>query len=229
MGNSGKIAIGAALAALGMLVLTAVTLEEPVMFTFLGLVAVAYLAAVMEVFARRRYLAVVAAGAGTSMSLGFSIAFLRMWGLAFNQDAAALGTAVTTKDSDIYFYLAAASAMATLLVLFLGVVWPAGKRLRPSRQRKSASRRPPSAARRPAARTGAKGAGTRQPPRSQRGNPQGSPAQRLSGSRNPAVRAPAATAKRPSSSASTAGRTTSASKPAAKPASKPGSKTASRR
>ena len=61
MGNSGKVAIGAALAAVGMLVLTAVTLEEPVMFTFLGLVAVAYVAAVTEVFARRRYLAVVAA------------------------------------------------------------------------------------------------------------------------------------------------------------------------
>jgi hypothetical protein len=228
MGNSGKVAIGAALAAVGMLVLTAVTLEEPVMFTFLGLVAVAYVAAVTEVFARRRYLAVVAAGAGTSMSLGFSIAFLRMWGLAFNQDAAALGTAVTSKDSDIYFYLAAASAMATLMVLFLGVVWPAGKRLRPSRQ-KSASRRPPSAVRRPAARTGAKGAGTRQPANSQRSNPQGSPAQRLSGSRNPAARAPAAAAKRPASSASTAGRTTSASKPAARPAPKPGSKTASRR
>jgi hypothetical protein len=129
MGNSGKIAIGAAVAALGMLVLTSITLEESVMFTFLGLMTVAYLAAVAEVFARGRYLAVVAAGAGTSMSIGFSIAFLRMWGLAFNQDAAALGTAVTTKDSDIYFYLAAASAAATLLVLFIGAVWPGGKRL----------------------------------------------------------------------------------------------------
>lgn len=130
MGNSGKIAVGAFFAALGMLVLTAITLEEAVLVAFLGLVAVGYVASVAEAFARRRYLALLAGGAGTSLFIGCSIAFLRMWGLAFNQDPSALGEAVTTKDSDIYFYLAAASGSATLLVLFAAAVWPAGRRMR---------------------------------------------------------------------------------------------------
>lgn len=236
MGNSGKIAIAAALAALGMLVLTAITLEESVMFTFLGLVAVAYVAAVSEVFARGRHLAVLAGGAGTSLTIGFSIAFLRMWGLAFNQDPAAVGTAVTTKDSDIYFYLAAASATATLLVLFAGVVWPAAKRRRPASRQKAPARRPPSSAARRPARNGTKGASGAQrtaPQRStgQRPSAQRASAQRTSGSRTPAARVPAVEAKRPSSSASPVRKPApaTASKPTLKAASKPGAKAASRR
>ncbi|MDQ0680060.1 hypothetical protein QFZ30_003442 [Arthrobacter pascens] len=231
MGNSGKIAIAAALAALGMLVLTALTLEESVMFTFLGLVAVAYVAAVSEVFALGRHVAVLAGGVGTSLTIGFSIAFLRMWGLAFNQDPAAVGTAVTTKDSDIYFYLAATSAAATLLVLFAGVVWPAGKR-RPSASRRKvpARRRPSSPSRRPA-RTGTKAASGAQRSTGQRTSAQRASAQRTSGSRTPAARVPPVEAKRPSSSASPVRKPAPAttSKPTPKAASKPGAKAASRR
>lgn len=130
MGNSGKTAIGAFAAAAGLLVLTAVTLEEAALVAFLGALAVGYLASVAEAFARHRYLALLAGGAGTSLFIGCSIAFLRMWGLAFNQDAAALGQAVTTRDSDTYFYLAAASGCLTLLVLFCAAVWPSRRRLR---------------------------------------------------------------------------------------------------
>lgn len=162
MGNSGKTAIGAVFAALGTLVLTAVTLEEAALFAFLGAVAVGYVASVAEAFARRRYLALLAGGAGTSLFIGCSIAFLRMWGLAFNQDPGALGEAVTTKDSDIYFYLAAASGSLTLLVLFAGAVWPSGRRLR-TRPRVAARKPAPAraATRRPAARVPA---GTRRSP-----------------------------------------------------------------
>lgn len=145
MGNGGKIAIGAFLAALGMLALTAITLEEAVLFTFLGLVAVGYVASVAEAFARRRYLALLAGALGTSLFIGCAIAFLRIWGLAFNQDPAALGAAVTTKDSDIYFYLAAASASLALLVLFAAAVWPARRRT-PSRSRTPVRKRRPTAA-----------------------------------------------------------------------------------
>jgi hypothetical protein len=130
MGNSGKTAIGAFAAAAGLLVLTAYTLEEVALVAFLGALAVGYVASVAEAFARRRYLALLAGGAGTSLFIGCTIAFLRMWGLAFNQDAAALGQAVTTRDSDIYFYLAAASGCLTLLVLFCAAVWPSRRRLR---------------------------------------------------------------------------------------------------
>ena len=130
MGNSGKTAIGAFAAAAGLLVLTAVTLEEAALVAFLGALAVGYVASVAEAFARHRYLALLAGGAGTSLFIGCSIAFLRMWGLAFNQSPAALGQAVTTRDSDIYFYLAAASGCLTLLVLLCAAVWPSRRRLR---------------------------------------------------------------------------------------------------
>ena len=130
MGNSGKTAIGAFAAAAGLLVLTAVTLEEAALVAFMGVLAVGYVASVAEAFARHRYLALLAGGAGTSLFIGCSIAFLRMWGLAFNQSPAALGQPVTTRDSDIYFYLAAASGCLTLLVLFCAAVWPSRRRLR---------------------------------------------------------------------------------------------------
>jgi hypothetical protein len=146
MGNSGKTAIGAFAAAAGLLVLTAVTLEEAALVAFLGALAVGYVASVAEAFARHRYLALLAGGAGTSLFIGCSIAFLRMWGLAFNQSPAALGRAVTTRDSDIYFYLAAASGCLTLLVLFCAAVWPSRRRLRREQpMRPTAAARPRSA------------------------------------------------------------------------------------
>jgi hypothetical protein len=162
MGNSGKTAIGAFAAAAGLLVLTSITLEEAALVAFLGAVAVGYVASVAEAFARHRYLALLAGGVGTSLLIGCSIAFLRTWGIAFNQDAAAMGQAVTTRDSDIYFYLAAASGCLTLLVLFCAAVWPSRRRLqreeltratgtaRPAGMAKSRSTSPARTAKRPA-------------------------------------------------------------------------------
>jgi len=133
MGRSGKTAVGAFFAALGMLVLTAITLEEAVLFTFAGLLAVGYVASVAEAFARRRHLALLVGAAGTSLFIGCGMAFLRMWGLAFNESPSALGEAVSTTDSDIYFYLAVAAGTLTLLVLFAAATWPARRRpARPS-------------------------------------------------------------------------------------------------
>ena len=154
MGNSGKTASGAFAAAAGLLVLTAVTLEEAALVAFLGALAVGYVASVAEGFARHRYLALLAGGAGTSLFIGCSIAFLRMWGLAFNQDAAALGQAVTTRDSDIYFYLAAASGCLTLLVLFCAAVWPSRRRLRQAEHPRSSRAVRPAGTARPRAAAG---------------------------------------------------------------------------
>jgi signal transduction histidine kinase len=192
MGNGGKTAVGAFVAALGMLALTAITLEEAVLFTFLGLVAVGYVASVAEAFARRRYLALLAGAAATSLFIGCAIAFLRMWGLAFNQDPAALGAAVTTQDSDIYFYLAAASASLALLVLFAAAVWPARRRT-PGRSRTPARKRRPTAA-----------------SASRRSSSQRQPAQRQPAARQPAPRQPAqrsASPRRAAASRPSAGRT----------------------
>lgn len=234
MGNSGRIAIAAACAAAGLLVLTAITLEEAVLFTFLGAVAVGYLACVIQVVARGRHLALLTGGIGTSLFIGFTIAFLRMWGLAFTAEADSLGAAVTTRDSDIYFYLAAVSGAGTLLVLFAGAVWPAGKRLRSGRSqsgrsqsgRSQSGRRKPAAARRPAARPA---------PRPSAGTTYG----RVPASRSGAVRTPAA--KRPASSsaksavpraarpAPKSAAPKSAPKPAAKPSPTSPAKATSRR
>jgi len=232
MGNSGRLAIIAAFAAAGLLVLTAITLEEAVLYTFLGTVAVGYLACVIQVVARGRNVALLAGGVGTSLFIGFAVAFLRMWGLAFTAEPDSLGTAVTTQDSDIYFYLAAVSGAGTLLVLFTGAVWPTGKRLRSGRNQSGRNqpgrRGPAGTARRPAVRPA---------PRPAAGTSYG----RVPASRSGATRVPAA--KRPASASSPAKAPgtrvprpepksavpKSAPKPAAKPSPKSPAKATSRR
>ena len=199
MGNSGKLAVVAAFVSLGLLVLAAVVLEELVLYLFLGAVLVCYLASLVQVFGRRRYLVVLLGAGGTSVFIGCSIAFLRMWGIAFNQDANALGSAASTQDSDIYFYLAAAAGVGTLAVLFLGAVVPSfgSRSVAPVRRpatpakrtaspRKPAASRPAVPAKRPAAQM--------QRPSS---------TAKASSTKRPAPRTPAAQAKRPASSAST--------------------------
>jgi hypothetical protein len=172
MGNSGKIAVGAFFASLGMLVLTAITLEAAALLAFLGLVAVGYVASVAEAFARRRHLALLVGAAGTSAFIGCAIAFLRMWGLAFNQDPAALGEAVATTDSDIYFYLAVASGALTLLVLFAAAVWPSRRHVR-RRSRPPARRGRPASPRASAGRPASPRASAGRPasPRASAGRP----------------------------------------------------------
>ncbi|MCE3292474.1 MAG: hypothetical protein K0Q84_1411 [Arthrobacter sp.] len=192
MGRSGKTAVGAFFAALGMLVLTAITLEEAVLFTFVGLLAVGYVASVAEAFARRRHLALLAGAAGTSLFIGCGMAFLRMWGLAFNESPSALGEAVSATDSDIYFYLAVAAGTLTLLVLFVAATWPARRLNRPSPASGTQRRGAPasaaaraSAARSAAARSPARGSAAAARPSAQR------PAARQAGAR-PAAQAPGA-------------------------------------
>ena len=152
MGNSGRIAIGALLAAVALLVLTAVTLHEAVFVWFLGASAAAYVACVAEVVIRRRHRTLMASGIGSMLFLAFGIAFLRQWGLAFNADPGALSAPVNTAHPDLYFYLAAASGAATLLLLFAGTVLP-GRR---GTARAYASRPPASAPR-----SGARGQASR--------------------------------------------------------------------
>jgi hypothetical protein len=143
MGNSGKIAIGAFLAALALLVLTGVTLHAAVLLCFLAASAVAYVACVTELVLRRRHRTLVASGIGSVFFIAFGIAFLRMWGLAFNPDPEALSTHVDSEHPDLYFYLAAAFGAATLVLLFAGTVLPArssGASYAPRRRPASAGR-----------------------------------------------------------------------------------------
>jgi hypothetical protein len=155
MGISGKIAIGAFLAALALLVLTGITLHETVLLWFVGASATAYVACVAEVVVRRRHKTLAASGLGSILFIAFGIAFLRQWGLAFNPDPDALSTRVDSAHPDLYFYLAAAAGAVTLLLLVAGTVLPGRSR---------GARSPAYAARRrstPVSRAGARPAGPR--------------------------------------------------------------------
>lgn len=193
MGNSGKLAVITGIVAAGLLVLTGMTLAMPVFNAFLGVLALAYLSAVAELLTRSRRAVLLATGAGTSLTLAFALAFLSTWELAYDGESSFLGTPLPTDDPDNYFIGAAVSAVATLLVLFAGAAWPAGRRLATAPRRKPAPKRRPATVPRPAGKTPA--------------------AQRVAAPRSP-VRAPA-TAKRPPSSAAPARR------PPAKPGAGP--------
>ena len=154
MGNNGKIAIGAFLAALALLALAGITLHETVFLWFLAASAVAYVACVSEVVIRRRHRTLAASGIGSILFIAFGIAFLRQWGLAFNADPDAMSTPVDSAYPDLYFYLAAAFGAATLLLLVAGTVLP-GRGWRARDAGSAPRRRPASGARRPAPRTAA--------------------------------------------------------------------------
>ena len=154
MGNNGKIAIGAFLAALALLALTGITLHETVFLWFMAACAAAYAACVSEVIIRRRHRTLAASGIGSILFVAFSIAFLRQWGLAFNTDPDAMSTPVVSEHPDLYFYLAAAAGAATLLLLVAGTVLPGRGRSQraaghPPRRRPAAGARGPAS--RPAA------------------------------------------------------------------------------
>lgn len=205
-GKSGKFAVICGIVAAGLLVLTAMTLAEPVFMAFLGVLVLAYLAALAEILVRRRRFALLAAGAGTALALGFSLAFLSTWELAFDGQSSFLGTPVPTHDPDNYFLGAACALAGTFGILFLGALWPGRGRSaavrRPSTARRGSPRPARPAAQRPAApRPGSRAAAP----------------QRASVIRTPPGGSPPA--KRPSSSTA----------PSARPAPRPGSGSASRR
>lgn len=243
MGNSGKIAIAAFLAALALLALTGITLHETVFLWFLAAAAAAYVACVAEVVIRGRHRTLAASGIGSILFIGFGIAFLRQWGLAFNPDPDALSTRVDAEHPDLYFYLAAAFGAATLLLLVAGTVLP-GRGRRPRTAGPAPRRRPTPAAKRPAQRRPAprsapsRTAAPRPAPRSAAGRqvqparPQPARSQparsQTAGSQSarvPAPRAASSGLKRPASSA---GGTSTAKSPP-KPAARPSERTSTRR
>lgn len=223
MGNSGRIAIGAFIAALALLALTGITLHGTVFLWFLAASAAAYVACVAEVVIRRRHRTLAASGIGSVLFIAFSIAFLRQWGLAFNADPDALSTPVDADDPDLFFYLAAASGVATLLLLVAGTVLP-GRGRRP-RAAGNAPRRRPAASRVQAPRAAAvrrapsRAATARPSPRTAAGQPAKSQSARV-----PAPRAASSAVKR--SAPGTAG---SAAKSAAKSPARPAARTSTRR
>jgi hypothetical protein len=222
MGKSGKFAVIAGIVAAGLLVLTGMTLAEPVFVAFLGALALACLACLIEILNRGRRFALLAAGAGTGFTVAFSLAFVSTWELAFAGEPSVFGTPLPTGDPDNYFFGAAAAALATLCVLFLGAAWPRGRRLRTAaskgRQAQGRPGRGPAGNRRTttAARPAAKGTAQRRP--AARTSGAGTGIKGEGGLRAPA-RVPSVPARRPSSSAP----------PARNPSSAGGAKSAPRR
>jgi hypothetical protein len=233
MGNSGKTAIGAILAALALLVLAGITLHETVFMWFFTACAAAYMACVAELVVRRRHKTLAASGFGSILFIAFSIAFLRQWGLAFNPDPDALSAPVNSEHPDLYFYLAAVSGAATLLVLFAGTVLPG--RGKGQHSRDAARRRPAS---RPASRGPARGPARRpgttrgSAPRVSAPRPPSTRAPKSSSTKSPArppaARPPAPAAKRPAAAGAKPPRKTPAKPPAKSPA-RPAARTAARR
>ena len=216
MGKSGKFAVISGVVAAGLLVLTGMTLAEPVFIAFLGVLALACLACITEILNRGRRLALLVAGAGTSLTIGFSLAFVSTWELAFAGQSSFVGTPLPTDDPDNYFFGAATAAVVTLLVLFVGAAWPRGRRLHALSRKGTAGR---STAGRGPGRKGTAGRNTTSRGTAGRdasvqgrtaagrpaakGTAQRKPAQQAGGLRAPA-RVPSSAANRPSSSASPA-------------------------
>lgn len=162
MGNSGKFAVIAGLVAAGLLVLTGMTLAEPVFLAFLGVLGLAYLACIMEILRRRRFFMLAIAGLSTSLALAGSIAFLSTWELAFADQTSLFGTPLPTSDPDNYFFLAALSLLTALAALFTGAVWP-GRRRSAQQSRAAGVRTPPRGSSNAVRRTPARPASASQP------------------------------------------------------------------
>lgn len=239
MGKSGKTAIGASLAALALLVLAGATLNETEALWFLAASAIAYVACVAEVVIRRRHKTLLASGVGSILFIGFGIAFLRQWGLAFNAAPDALSAPVDSTYPDLYFYLSAAAGAATLLLLLAGTVLPGRG---PAPRAGYASRRPAAASRRPVprkppARPASRPAASRtSPPRTSapRVSATEAPAKRAAAARTPVsrtttARTPVPAAKRTSSSSAAKASAKAPVKPAVKVPARPSAKAPTRR
>ncbi|MEA5456372.1 hypothetical protein SPF06_16685 [Sinomonas sp. JGH33] len=148
--RSARATLWCTLAAAILLALTAWTLEEWLGALALAALAAFVLSALYAILGMGRYWFAAAAALGTALTIGCSLAFLRVLGVAWD-DAPNTVTSVSSRDADPYFAGAVVALVATLGILFAGAVWP---------RRRQAARRPgPAKPSRPAP------SGTRRPPR----------------------------------------------------------------
>jgi hypothetical protein len=126
--------------------ITAWFLEEWMGLLTIAALAAFVLSALYAVLGMNRYVVAAFAAATTATTVGCTLAFLRVLGVAWD-DAPDAVTTVSSRDADPYFYVAVAAFIATLALLLVGAAWPQRRRM-PAR----ASRRPSSrAGSRPAA------------------------------------------------------------------------------
>ncbi|NUP73307.1 MAG: hypothetical protein HOQ07_01435 [Sinomonas sp.] len=127
--RSARAALLCSVAAAVFLGLTAWTLEE--WLGALALVALAgfILCALYAVLGMNRYWVAAGAMIGAALTVGCSLAFLRVLGLAWD-DAPDKVTSVSSRDADPYFAGAVIAAFVTLTVLFAGAAWPRRRMVR---------------------------------------------------------------------------------------------------
>lgn len=121
--------------------LTAWQLEEWLGALTLAALAGFILCALYTILGMNRYWVAAAAAVTTAATIGCSLAFLRMLGLAWD-DAPDSVTSVSSRDADPYFMGAVVAAIATLGILFVGSAWPRRRRPVSKPVRKQAAPRP---------------------------------------------------------------------------------------
>ena len=124
---------------------TALTLDGGAASLTLAALGAFVACALYAILGMSRYAVAAVAAIGAAFAIGAGLAFLRLLGLAWDQDPNAF-SAASSRDADPFFLGAVLAAGLTLLVLFVGAVWPQprrkGRATRPARQRPAASRRP---------------------------------------------------------------------------------------
>lgn len=99
--------------------------------------------ALYAILSMSRYALAAVAAASSALAIGCALAFLRLLGLAWDQDPDAV-TTVSSRDADPFFFGAIAATAVTLILLLAGAAWPQAHR--PSKRRRPAAG---AAARRP--------------------------------------------------------------------------------
>ncbi|MGT2463216.1 hypothetical protein [Sinomonas atrocyanea] len=196
--TSARATLWAAGAAVLLCVIAALTLDGSAASLALAGLGAFVACALYAVLGMSRYLVAGLAVVSSSLAIGSALAFLRLLGLAWDQDPNTV-TTVSSRDADPFFFGALVAAGVTLAVLLGGAVWPEPRR--------------PSVRRRPAAGAGARRPG-RAPSSATRIVPQGAarpaPRARATAARAPqrpaAPRTPSPTRSRISPSSSNAAR-----------------------
>ncbi|MFC0490660.1 hypothetical protein ACFFG1_20200 [Sinomonas atrocyanea] len=173
--TSARATLWAAGAAVLLCVIAALTLDGSAASLALAGLGAFVACALYAVLGMSRYLVAGLAVVSSSLAIGSALAFLRLLGLAWDQDPNTV-TTVSSRDADPFFFGALVAAGVTLAVLLGGAVWPESRR--------------PSVRRRPAAGAGARRPG-RSPSSATRMVPQGpAPARPAPRARATAARAP---------------------------------------
>ncbi|MDQ4504223.1 hypothetical protein [Sinomonas sp. ASV322] len=147
--RSARATLWCTLATAILLALTAWTLEEWLGALALVALTAFVLCALYAILAMNRYWVAAAAALSAALTIGCTLAFLRVLGVAWDDDPTAV-TSVSSRDADPYFAGAAVALVATLATLFAGAVWPRQRQAprrpnpsRPSRPTSPSTRRTP--------------------------------------------------------------------------------------